>query len=101
MLLEKSNKYYETIKDKKEPKPYYVYNNTFTLPDNMELMLMSDLHTATTDIIDDLIKTNKISKNVCVISTGDISGNGKMGGDADPYLDYVKINTGFKYLKIH
>jgi len=82
------------IKNRKNHKIYYYYENNglFSLPKNTKLLLMSDLHTATTYIIDDLIKKKKIDKNVIVISTGDMAGNGKMGGDADPYDDYVKIN---------
>lgn len=100
MQLEKHNKYYETLKDTKKYKTYYLYdnNNVFTLPNDIKLLLMSDLHTATTKIIDDLIKIKKICKNTIVISTGDMAGNGKIGGNGDPYPDYLKIkNTAYSF----
>ncbi len=93
MLVRTHTKYFEIVKDKKKIKTYYLYKNSnvFNIKEDIQLLLMSDLHGATTDIINDLIKKNILSKKTCVICTGDMAGNGKIGGNGDPYLDYVKI----------
>lgn len=93
-FIRKHSKYCEYIKGRKNTKIYYQYKNNglFSLPENTKLIIMSDLHTATTEIIDDMIKKKRINKNTIIITTGDMAGNGKMGGDADPYDDYLKIH---------
>jgi predicted MPP superfamily phosphohydrolase len=99
ILIGNHYKYSENFKNgKKSKKIFYEYqnNNMFTLPENTELLIMSDLHSATPNIIDDLILTKKINKNTIVISTGDMAGNGKMGGDGDPYNEYLKISENAK-----
>jgi predicted MPP superfamily phosphohydrolase len=99
-LIRKHTKYYEILikKGRKKPKEYsqYINNNLFQL-NGHRLIIMSDMHTATGDVIDDLIKKKTINKNTIVITTGDMSGNGKMGGDSDPYDDYVKIQQSAGY----
>jgi predicted MPP superfamily phosphohydrolase len=98
-LIRKHTKYYEFLikKGRKKHKEYskYINNNLFQL-NGHRLIIMSDMHTATSDVFDDMIKKKIIDKNTIVITTGDMSGNGKMGGDSDPYDDYVKIQQNAK-----
>lgn len=94
-LFEKK-KYKENIKNGKiKIKNYYIYQGEpiFKIPKGMNLILTSDLHTATGDIMKDLIKKKIINKNTIVISTGDMAGNGTFGGNGDPYKDYVNIKN--------
>ncbi len=93
-LVHSHNKYIETVgnKNKNKIKEYYCYkNNNFFNLQNNRLVLMSDLHSLSDFIIDDLIKKKKIDSNTIVISTGDMSGNNKIGGNGDPYTTYKKI----------
>ena len=101
-LIHSHNKYIEIVgnKNKSKIKEYYCYkNNDFFNLQNNRLILMSDLHSLADFIIDDLIKKKKIDKNTIVISTGDMSGNNKIGGNGDPYNTYKKIldNSGKFY----
>lgn len=95
VLINKSTDYKEIFKNTKiRTKDYYSYSNNglFNLGQYKRLIIMSDIHSITPKVIDDLIKSKKIDKDTIVITTGDMAGNGKMGGDADPYNDYLKIN---------
>lgn len=86
-------KYTEQVGKKLKVKQCYFYknNNFFALETGMRVILMSDLHSLTEHIIDDLIKKKKIDKHTIVISTGDMAGNNKIGGNGDPYPSYAKI----------
>jgi predicted phosphodiesterase len=55
------------------------------------VVAMSDIHTANSAVVDKLIKTRCVNKRTIVICTGDMAGNGKMGGNADPIKDYVRL----------
>jgi predicted MPP superfamily phosphohydrolase len=93
-LIHSHNKYCEVVgnKNKNKIKEYYCYkNNNFFNLQNNKLVLMSDLHSLTDFVIDDLIKKKKIDSNTIVISTGDMCGNNKIGGNGDPYNTYKKI----------
>lgn len=56
-----------------------------------KVVCMSDMHSATSEVIDKLVKSKTIDKNTIVICTGDMAGNNKMGGDADALPDYVRL----------
>lgn len=103
-LIRSHNKYCEIVgnknKNKNKIKECFFYkNNDFFQLNKIKLVLMSDLHSLTEYIIDDLIKKKIINSNTIVISTGDMSGNNKIGGNGDPYNTYKKIltNTGKFY----
>ena len=92
ILTHMHKKYCEIVGKKTKIKECYFYkNNSFFNLNGMRLILMSDLHSLTDFIIDDLIKKKKIDKNTIVISTGDMAGNNKIGGDGSPYESYLKI----------
>lgn len=101
MKTKPARRYVEILKNGKEKyKSVHCFKNDdlFCLKDGLKLILMSDLHSATTDIITDLIRKKTIDNNTIVICTGDMAGNWKIGGDADPYDDYTKIRDVAKSL---
>ena len=87
------SRYKENLKGKVKEKTFHEYRNNgfWDLPAGISLVLMSDLHSATSTTVDHLIAKNIINKKTIVISTGDMAGNDKLGGDADPYNDYCKL----------
>lgn len=93
ILYHQHKKYVEIFKNKEKSKIYQSYYNDgmFKLDDDKTLLIMSDIHSATTRVINDLIKKKIINKNTIVLTTGDMAGDGKMGGYGDPYNDYVNI----------
>ena len=94
-LLRSHQKYVEYVGKKLKPKPktFYTFKNNgfFTLDSETRLLIMSDIHSITLDVIDSLVKKKKIDKNTIVITCGDMAGNGHIGGDGNPYDSYVKI----------
>lgn len=95
ILVREHFKYIEYVGKKMKPKPkmYRKYKNKgfFSIPNGNKLLIMSDIHSITPDVINDLIKKGNIDKNTIVISCGDMAGDGDVGGDGDPYESYVKI----------
>lgn len=97
-LIRSHNKYCENVGNKNKPKIkecyFYKNNNFFKLDkfNKLKLVVMSDLHSLTSFIIDDLIKKKIIDSNTIVITLGDMSGESKkIGGNGDPYDSYKKI----------
>jgi predicted MPP superfamily phosphohydrolase len=89
-----NKKYIEVMKrGKLHPKICYYYKNKglFGLKEGIKLIIMSDIHSITSFVIDDMIKKKRINKETIVITTGDMAGDGSTGGNGDPYDDYIKI----------
>ena len=80
---------------RKSVQKYYNYmsnDGTFRIAEPINrVLLMSDLHTATPRIIEDLVHKGIITGETVVLSCGDMAGNGKFGGDADPTEAYKVI----------
>jgi predicted phosphodiesterase len=57
------------------------------------VIVMSDMHSITRKIIDELIKRKLITKTTVVITCGDMSGSQKLGSNANPYDDYCKLQV--------
>jgi predicted MPP superfamily phosphohydrolase len=95
ILIRKHDKYCEIVGKKNKPKTkecFFYKNNHFFKLDKFKLVIMSDLHSLTEFIIDDLIKKKIIDENTIVITLGDMSGESKrIGGNGDPYESYKKI----------
>jgi len=102
MSLIRSNvnsKYIEELKrGKRHTKICHYYKNDgiFNIPEGCKVLLMSDIHSITTVVVDDLIKKNTINDKTIVITTGDMSGDFSTAGNGDPFEDYVKINKAAK-----
>jgi len=94
-LIRFHNKYCEFVGNKNKPKIkecYFYKNNNFFKLGELRLVIMSDLHSLTDFIIDDLVKKKIINSNTIVITLGDMSGESKkIGGNGDPYDSYKKI----------
>lgn len=94
-LIRTHSKYCEIVGNKNKPKIkecYFYKNNNFFKLDGLRLVIMSDLHSLTDFVIDDLIKKKIINSNTIVITLGDMSGESKkIGGNGDPYISYKKI----------
>lgn len=62
------------------------------------VVAMSDLHGATTVAVNRLIRRGIIDDETIVLCTGDMTGNGRMGADGDPYDDYVRLRDAARAL---
>jgi Icc protein len=82
---------------RKTVQKYYCYMNnegTFRQTESVtRILLMSDLHSATPKIIEDLLSKGIITKTTVVLSCGDMAGNGKFGDDSDPTESYKVISA--------
>lgn len=94
-LIRVSKNYSEFVgnKNKEKIKECYFYkNNNFFNLNGFKLILMSDLHSMTEFIVDDLIRKKIINSSTIVITMGDMSGDNKrIGANGDPYNSYKKI----------
>lgn len=99
-VIREHHKYIEYVGKKNKPKPKmfvkYKNNNLFNLPKDTSLLIMSDIHSITSDVVDDLIKKKIINKNTYVFSCGDMAGRGNIGGDGNPYDSYLNIKNNSK-----
>lgn len=88
-------RYSETLnKGKRAYKTYHYLENdgTFNIvPPVRRIVCMSDIHSATPAVVSDMIKKRIINGETVVLCTGDMAGDGTMGGDGDPIGAYRSI----------
>lgn len=97
MALHETGRHYnyvEIVEGKRIRKMYHYMQNRgmFKIPESVDkLIVMSDIHSATPEVVGDMIANDIINKDTIVLSMGDMSGNFELGGNGDPINEYRAI----------
>ncbi len=96
-MLKESARHYKYGEDLKRGRTHKTFqymsnNDVFKLTEDIcKVLIMSDIHSATPFVVCDLVDSGVIDQETIALTCGDMAGNGKMGGNADPIAEYKAI----------